>query len=300
MSKVMVLGAGGMLGHKLCQTLSNCGHEVFGVIRKEPDHLRRFSEVYSRTQLIGGVDALNDAALQQLFKEFKPAFLVNCVGIVKQLAEAENAYLSVAINSYLPHRLVRLCNDHGARLIHISTDCVFSGTRGNYTESDPSDAVDLYGKSKFLGETTAADSCAVTLRTSFIGRELHRPTHGLVDWFLAQQKKQIKGFSKAIYTGFTSIELSKVIGRLIERRQPLSGLYQTASTPITKFDLLQMLRVKYKMDVDIQRDEAFQCDRSMRADRFESATGYVTPSWSQMIQEMHDDPTPYELTPPSK
>jgi dTDP-4-dehydrorhamnose reductase len=294
MSKLLILGAGGMLGHKLCQYMPTKGHEVVGALRKDPENLRRFPEVFSKCRLVGGVDALNDESLTHIVTDVKPNFVINCVGIVKQLPEADNAYLSVAINSYLPHRLARLCETHGARLVHISTDCVFDGARGDYSETDFSDARDLYGKSKFLGETTPAEASAVTLRTSFIGRELHRPTHGLVEWFLAQGNKKVKGFARAIYTGFTSLELAKVIVRVVEMKQPLRGVYQAASAPINKFDLLQLLREVYEVKIEIARTEEFQCNRSMRGNLFCEATGYAPPSWKQMVQEMRDDPAPYD------
>ncbi len=294
MSKLLILGAAGMLGHKLCQYLPAHGHDVIGVIRKDPDSLLRFDNVYSNTKLLGSVDALKGDGLERTIKDVKPDFVINCIGIVKQLQEAENAYLSVAINSYLPHRLARLCEVHGAHLIHISTDCVFDGARGNYTEKDFSDARDLYGKSKFLGETTDGEPCAVTLRTSFIGRELHRPTHGLIEWFLAQQNQQVKGFARAIYTGFTSLELAKVIALAIERKPRLHGLYQVTSAPIDKYALLLLIREVYGLNINIERDEKFQCDRSMQGKLFHEATGYVAPPWSQMIREMRDDPTPYD------
>lgn len=294
MSRILILGAGGMLGHKLCQLMPQYGHEVFGAVRKNSDSLDRFREVYSHTTLMGGVDALDDASLARTIQDIEPAFVLNCIGIVKQLQKAEDAFLSVAINSYLPHRLARLCESNGARLVHISTDCVFSGTSGNYAEGDFSDARDLYGKSKFLGETTAVEQCAVTLRTSFIGRELHRPTHGLVEWFLAQQNKQVKGFARAIYTGFTSLELVKVIAQVIEKGPKLHGLFQVASVPINKYELLLLLREIYGLKIQIERDENFKCDRSMQSNRFFDATGYVSPPWTQMILEMCNDSTPYD------
>jgi dTDP-4-dehydrorhamnose reductase len=283
-----------MLGHKLCQYLPTRGHDVTGAIRKAPGSLHRFSSVYSHTTLIGGIDALSDETLARTIRDTKPEFVINCIGIVKQLQEAENAYLSVAVNSYLPHRLARLCEAHGAHLIHISTDCVFDGTRGSYTEKDFSDARDMYGKSKFLGETTAGDKCAVTLRTSFVGRELHQPAHGLVEWFLAQEKKVVKGFARAIYSGFTSLELARVIAQVIERTPRLSGLYQAVSAPINKYDLLLVIREAYGLNITVERDENFQCDRSMQGTIFHEATGYTAPSWNQMIQEMRSDPTPYD------
>lgn len=295
MHRIMVLGAGGMLGHKLCQVLGpreEC--EVIGTVRRDAGDYARCAEVFGAATLIGGVDVLDDARLDQAVREARPDAIVNCVGIVKQLDQARDRYLSVAINAYLPHRLARLCEALAARLIHISTDCVFDGTRGGYTEADGSDARDLYGKSKYLGETDAAEPVAVTLRTSLIGRELRRPTHGLVEWFLAQRGKTVRGFARAIYTGLTTLEMARIVVRLVEGHRELAGLYHVAGPAISKYDLLQLIRRVYELPITIERDEDFQCDRSLLMGPFAEATGYVPPSWEEMIRQMHEDPTPYE------
>ncbi len=294
MSRVLILGASGMLGHKLCHLMPGYGHQVFGTVRKNAESLARYTEVFGRCKLVGGVDVLNDVALERAVSDTKPDFIINCVGLVKQHAAADDRLLAIAINAYLPHKLAVLAREKKARLIHISTDCVFDGSRGRYTEADLSDARDVYGKSKYLGETTADEPAALTLRTSFIGRELQHPAHGLIEWFLAQDGKSIKGFSNAIYSGFTSLELGKIIALVIERTPELSGLYQAASTAIDKFELLQLVKRIYGCGVTIVRDDAFQCDRSMLNERFRQATGYTAPSWSQMIEEMRKDAAPYD------
>jgi dTDP-4-dehydrorhamnose reductase len=188
--------------------------------------------------------------------------------------------------------LHRWCAASNCRLIHISTDCVFDGVRGQYRETDDSNARDVYGKSKFLGETDDREAAAVTLRTSIIGRELGTG-HGLVEWFLAQQGKSVKGFRKAIFTGFTTHELANVITQVIRQNPPLRGLYQVASPPIDKFELLGLLRDAFRLQIDIQPDEEFVCDRSLRMDRFAEATGYRAPDWREMIATLAADPTPY-------
>jgi dTDP-4-dehydrorhamnose reductase len=292
LSRILLLGATGMLGHKLCLRLQ--GHELFATLRKPDYMLLKFKEVYGNIKLIGEVDVLKESQLEETIHKIRPDFVINCVGIVKQLKEANNAFLSVAINSYLPHKLAMLCEETGARLIHISTDCVFDGTRGSYKESDLSDAQDLYGKSKYLGETTSEESAALTLRTSIIGRELKKPTHGLVEWFLAQKGLKIKGFKRAIYTGFTTIEMARIIQMVIDKHPDLCGLYHIASSSISKYELLTLVKRIYKINVQIQPDEEFVCDRSLVMQRFSETTGYAAPSWEKMIQEMHEDPTPYE------
>ncbi len=294
MPTTLIIGATGMLGHKLCQLLPGLGHEVVGTVRRDAGAVRaRYPQVYAQTRFIEAIDATDDATLERAVREARPDAIVNCVGVVKQLREAHNALLSVRLNSYLPHRLAALAEEHGARLVHISTDCVFDGTKGLYTEADRSDATDLYGKSKHLGETLPDESSAITLRTSIIGRELRQPTHGLVEWFLTQRGGRCKGFAGAIYSGFTTHELARIIDRVL-RGPARSGLYHVASEPINKYDLLCLIRDTLGLDVTIDRDEQFQCDRSLAMDRFAAGTGYAAPTWPAMIEELRDDPTPYD------
>jgi len=281
-----------MLGHKLCQCLSE--HEIVGTVKKDAGFYYKYHQIFKNVKLIGNVDVLDNEKLEQTIRNVAPDVIINCVGIVKQLKEANNAFLSIAINSLLPHKLATLCADIGTRLIAISTDCVFDGTRGGYRENDFSDARDLYGKSKFLGETTSEETAAVTLRTSFIGRELTTPTHGLLEWFLAQQKKTVRGFEKAVYSGFTSIELAKIIALIIKNYPNICGVYQVASKPITKYNLLSLVKEIFELDVNIICDDDICCDRSLNMDRFAQTTGYTAPSWEEMILKMHKDPTDYD------
>lgn len=292
MSRVLVLGAGGMLGHKLCQCLSE--HEIVGTVKKDTGFYDKFPKIFRNVTLIGGVDVLDNEKLEKTIRNIAPDVIINCIGIVKQLKEANNAFLSVAINSYLPHRLANLCANLGTKLISISTDCVFDGTRGGYCENDFSDARDLYGKSKFLGETTAEETAAVTLRTSFIGRELTIPTHGLLEWFLAQQGKTVRGFAKAIYSGSTTIEMAKIMAMIIKDHPHICGVYQVASKPITKYNLLCLIKDTFGLNVNITREEDFCCDLSLNMDRFVQTTGYIVPSWEEMICQMSKDPTDYD------
>jgi dTDP-4-dehydrorhamnose reductase len=236
------------------------------------------------------VDGFNFDSLTGAFARARPEVAVNCIGVIKQLPTATDPIISLTINSLLPHRLAALCQAAGARLIHISTDCVFSGRQGNYTEADVSDAEDLYGRTKFLGEVSGPGS--LTLRTSIIGREL-RTASGLVEWFLSQRGQKVRGFTRAIYTGFTTLELSRVIAHLIEAWPSLTGLYQVSSEPINKYDLLCRLAEACRMPVDIEPYAELAIDRSLNSARFRQATGYTPPAWSDMLQELADDPTPY-------
>ncbi len=199
--------------------------------------------------------------------------------------------MSFTINSLLPHQLQRLCQTAGARLIHFSADCVFSGTRGAFTEEDQSDAADLYGRTKFLGETAGAG--AVTIRGSVIGREL-QTTSGLVEWFLAQRGRVVTGYTRAIYSGFTTPAMTRVVRSILLDHSELCGTVQVSSGPLSKYDLLGLLRKAYGVPVDIVPDDAVEMDRTLDSSRFRALTGFVPPSWPDMIDEMASDPTPYE------
>jgi dTDP-4-dehydrorhamnose reductase len=294
LTKILILGAAGMLGHKLCQRLPGQGYEVVATVRQTRERYAPYKEVFGQTRLVEGIDAMNFESLAALVKKEKPFAVVNCVGLIKQHREAENRLLAIALNSYLPHRLDALCADDGARLVHFSTDCVFSGHKGQYRESDLSDAEDVYGRSKYLGETEGPAGDAVTLRSSIIGRELIGPKHGLFEWFLGQRGKRIGGFTKAIYTGFTTIEMARIVAKVLAAQKPLRGVYQVASAPISKFDLLALLREIGGYPVEIDANREFACDRSLVMNRFTDETGYVAPAWKPMLEEMIADPTPYD------
>ncbi len=204
---------------------------------------------------------------------------------------AKNAVKTLELNAVFPHRLAELAEQCGARLINISTDCVFDGVNGNYTENDLPNAQDLYGKSKSLGEVTG-EKC-LTLRTSIIGREL-KTQHSLVEWFLSNEGKSVKGFTNAIYSGFPTVVLADIIERLISEFPQMHGLYQVSSEPINKFDLLQLIREAYRADIKIEPDADFKIDRSLNGTKFKEATGMIFPDWQTMIRRMADDNAPYQ------
>jgi dTDP-4-dehydrorhamnose reductase len=280
--RVLVLGASGMLGSAMIRVLSEKEDwEVFGTVRSS-GAVRFFSPRIAE-RLIADVDVENHDTLVKLFSQVQPDVVVNCIGLVKQLADANDPLLAIPINSLLPHRLARLCGLIGARLVHISTDCVFSGKKGGYRESDPSDAEDLYGKSKFLGEVDYPH--AITLRTSIIGHEL-QGARSLIGWFLSQ-KRQCKGYVKAIYSGLPTVALAQLVRDVIIPRADLSGLYHVAAEPIPKYDLLRLVADVYGKVIEIIPDDTLMIDRSLNADRFRDATGYVAPGWPELIELMH-------------
>ena len=278
--KVIVFGASGMLGHKLCQTLATRA-DVWGTIRDDGASCNCFN-ILPEKQLISRVDVTDLSVVKRILDETRPDAVVNAVGIVKQRDEAKQAIASIQMNALFPHQLADLCLPRGIRVIQISTDCVFSGLRGNYTEIDVPDPVDLYGRTKLLGELNRPG--CLTLRTSIIGWQLNTFS-SLLSWFALQRNKRIKGYHKAIYSGFSTNVLAQLIGDILETRPDLSGLYQVASEPISKFELLVRLRDILGWDnIMIDSDDQFFCDRSLSGAHFSIATGWRPPTWEAMLQ----------------
>jgi len=290
---ILVLGAEGMLGHKVFQELTNrfpgtkC--TIFGSLS---DPFYRAIPLFRPETTIERVNAMDLPSLRQLLEKEKPEYLINCIGIVKQRDEGKMAIPSITINSLLPHLLAEWAMSWGGRLIHFSTDCVFSGKKGNYSEDDPSDAEDLYGKSKYLGEVAEAAN-ALTLRTSIIGRELSH-FQSLLEWFLAQKGGKVKGYNNVIYSGVTTNHIADLVGKIISDQPGLFGLYQVTASSITKHDLLVRIRDAYKLDIEIVPVDSEISDRSMNGSRFRKVTGYKEPSWDELIAQLVKDPMPYD------
>lgn len=278
--KVLILGGDGMLGHQLFKHLRD-RHDVRTTLRQEFHSYADFN-LFSHNDSYYGVDVRSNNSLIDVMSDFHPDAVVNAVGIVKQRNAAKESVPSLEINALLPHRLALLCKATRARLVHMSTDCVFSGRKGNYKESDPSDAEDLYGKTKFLGEVH--DTNCITLRTSIIGRELTRKK-SLLEWFIAQ-RGTVKGFKKAIFSGFTTAEMGRIIEHVLVNFPKKSGLYQVSSDPISKFDLLTLMKKEMNLSIEIIPDEEFQCDRSLDSSKFRGEFNYHPPSWKSMIEEL--------------
>ena len=280
--KVLVVGASGMIGSTVLRVLSgNKDWEVFGTVRDE--NVKRFFYASIGDRLKAGVDAENQDALVRILDQIRPDVVVNCTGLTKHKPEAENPLISIPINTLMPHRLAGLCKLVGARLIHISTDCVFSGEKGGYVENDFADARDVYGKSKALGEVHYPHT--ITLRTSTIGHEL-QSKYGLLDWFLSQEGR-CKGYTRAVFSGLPTVIFAQVVRDVVIPHKELSGLYHVAAKPITKFDLLKMIADVYGKTIDIVPDDKLVIDRSLDSKRFQSETGYVAPEWPELIKVMH-------------
>lgn len=285
--KVLVLGASGMLGSAMIRELSRDNQlQVWGSLRSDADKTAFSSQIAEH--LISGVDVLNEDHLAELFKRVSPQVVINCIGLVKQVKESEDEQKAMAINALLPHQLAKLCEQYGARLIHFSTDCVFSGARGSYRETDLPDAQDLYGRSKFLGEVTQAN--ALTLRTSIIGHELHG-NQGLLEWFLSQEST-CKGFTKAIFSGLPTPVLASLVHQILAKPD-LKGIYHVSSEPISKYNLLKAIATQYGKEIEIVPSEELVIDRSLDSERFSKQTGWVAPSWDAMIKTMYTDRAQY-------
>ena len=282
-TRVLVLGVSGMLGNAVLRVFAQSDvYSVVGSARSAG--VLRLLPPALREQVICGVDVENADSLMRLFAQARPDVVINCIGLVKQLAEADDPLAAIPINALLPHRLARLCDVAGARLIHMSTDCVFAGTQGMYREQDASDAQDLYGRSKYLGEVDYPH--AVTLRTSIIGHELSS-AHGLAGWFLAQQGP-IKGFTRAIFSGLPTVELACVMRDFVLPNPELRGLYHVSAEPINKFELLTLMAQAYGKTIDITPDDKLAIDRSLDSSRFREITGYQPPAWPELVRRMRE------------
>jgi dTDP-4-dehydrorhamnose reductase len=283
LKRILVLGASGMLGNAVMRQLTNSpGYQVFGSVRSYA--ARDLLPNNLHANMIVGVDVENIDNLTSLFAEVRPDIVINCIGLVKQLATADDPLSAIPINALLPHRLARLCDIAGARFIHLSTDCVFSGAKGMYAETDTADATDLYGRSKYLGEVDYPN--AITLRTSIIGSELHG-SRSLIGWFLAQEGS-VKGYKNAIFSGLPTVEIANVIRDHVIPHSELHGVYHLSAEPINKFDLLTMVAHTYEKRISIIANDELVIDRSLDSTRFRQATGFVPKPWPELVRSMRD------------
>ena len=292
-ARVLVLGATGMLGHKLIQRLAARGLSVFGTMRSSspPNTPAARVALGAAHKLMPNIDVLQDGALQDAIEAANPDVVINAVGVIKQLEVAKDPVTSIATNALLPHRTAAFCHQRGARLIQFSTDCVFAGRHGPYAENAPTDAEDLYGRSKLLGEVSGPG--CLTIRSSIVGREL-RGKSSLIEWIISQRGRQATGYAGALYTGLTTNVMSDLIGTLIIEHPDVQGVWHVASEPISKYELLQLVNARYKLGITLERDDKFFCDRRLDGGNFRNRTGFTAPGWDAMIAEMYDDPTPYD------
>ncbi len=283
--KILILGVNGMLGHKLFFELStNSSFDVFATVR-DIDVLSNQIPPNFLERIRNNVDANNIDTIIRVITEIRPDVVVNCIGIIKQLDTSKDPITAITINSLFPHRLANVCKASGVRMIHFSTDCVFDGSKGNYVENDSSNATDLYGRTKFLGEVIYPH--CVTLRTSIIGHEL-KGKYGLIEWFLTQKEK-IRGFTNVIFSGLTTIEMAHVIGKYVIPDSGLKGLYHVSSNPISKYNLLELVKSKYEKQIEIEPFDDFRLDRSIDSSLFKRITGYTSSSWQKIVDMMYQN-----------
>lgn len=282
---ILVLGASGMLGHMLVRILSP-HHNVVGTTSSKYDEKSLLARILSEENWVGQVDVRSLSTVEKTIRDTKADVVINCVGVIKQKMESSNIMDAIIINSLIPHQLANICNQTHSRLIHFSTDCVFDGSPGIKKVNDVPNATDLYGTTKRLGEVNYAP--ALTLRTGFVGRQLSG-FEGLFEWVRSQRGKTINGYQNAIYSGFTAMALSRIIRQIIEEHEQLSGLHQVAGNHINKFDLITKLNKYLDLDLTINRNTDFMCDRSMDGSEFTKLTDIAIPSWDDMLVEFAAD-----------
>jgi dTDP-4-dehydrorhamnose reductase len=280
--RILVIGANGMLGGSIFRYFSlQSGYEVLGSVRNNAAALSLAAQGFKN--VITSVDVRDNKRLHDVFHDFKPDFVFNCVGLIKQLNDSKNPISAIEINSLLPHRLASFANQFNCKLIHFSTDCVFSGKDGNYFESDIPDATDIYGRSKLLGEVSYDGH--LTLRTSIIGHEINSNL-SLVDWFLSQDGP-IDGFSKAIFSGLPTCYVAEFVHHYVLDNPELSGLLHLSVDPIDKYTLLMMIKDVYQKNIVINEKTSFEIDRSLNSNQLREITGFCPVSWSELVERMY-------------
>lgn len=288
--KVCVLGAGGLLGHMLIRTLSE-SNDVYGTTRGSADQSSTLAKFLPLDKWIGSVDVSNMRSVEALFEKKPFDVAINCIGLIKQRDGRVSDDQMMQINAEFPHQLANIVNRAGAKLIHLGTDCVFSGSRGNYFETDEPNPTDIYGKSKLMGEIN--DNQNLTLRTSHIGRELS-VKKSFVEWLISQKNRKINGFSHAIYSGLTTKELSQVIAKLLLCNSELVGLFHVSSTPISKLEIINKLNLLLELKLSVNPDSSVQIDRSLNSDKFQKLTGIIPQSWDAMLSDFCKDQKFYD------
>ena len=284
--KILILGGTGEVGHMLCKSLSS-SHQVYATLRSTNDlnSVNFFEKVLSERNCIFNNDITDEKKLKNIFNNVSPDLIINCIAVIKhRKACVEGNFEAEYINSIFPYFLKNECEVRNIKLIHLSTDCVYKGDKGNYKEVDKSDATDFYGISKAKGEIFNSTN-VLTIRTSFIGPSLFHKT-GLYEWLKLQEGKTIDGFKNAIYSGLTTIEFSRIIGIIVRDYQDLNGLFNLSSDPISKFDLLNLINDKMKLNITINKETNFICDRSLNSEKIKSLTKIIVPSWNKMIDEL--------------
>ena len=278
--KVLILGSDGMIGHKIAQSLNDeC--ELILSSRKSIS----LDTIGVKRGKILFHDLITDN-LDSMLKKIFPDLIINCAGITTRRGVKDNIQNTRLLNSDIPHKLDSWANLNSKKLIHFSTDCVFSGSRGNYLDNDISDANDTYGKTKAAGEVNSFNT--LTIRCSMIGRELYNFTE-LFEWLVKNKNKNIDGYSKVFYSGITTVRMGKIISKIIKEDINLTGIYNISSIPISKFDLLHKLSNAFGLNVDITENKNIKSNKVLNSKKFTEITGIKTPDWDDLISEFVED-----------
>ncbi len=288
--RVLVLGVAGMLGHKVFRTFTDAGVDTWGTLRQGKQNYKKWPFLQS-AKVVGDVD-VTTSQLQTILNEIKPQFVINCVGLTIRKENSSDERANIKLNALLPHEIEFWCRNNNAKLLHYSTDHVFNGQKGDYTEESPKDAADVYGQSKSLGEVNHSEF-ALTLRSSIIGRELDRKTE-LLEWFLAHRGKSAKGYTRSIYSGVTTNYLAELSLRIVKEQPKLSGLLQPTSVPISKFELLKKINATFRLGIELQADDKVVVNNTLLANKFNAVTGWTVPAWDQLVDDLARDSVFYD------
>ena len=277
--KIIILGADGMIGHKIFQSLSSRDFRLIITSKKSKNKL---PYIFNNSDFIP-IDIL-DNSIEPVLDKFSPNYIINCIGITTRRIKNQKLNDIRYINSKFPHILSNWAEENNSRLIHFSTDCVFSGNKGNYNELSITDADDLYGKSKAKGEILNNTS-TLTIRSSMIGREIYNFTE-LLEWVISNNNSDIHGYTKAIYSGVTTLWMGELINELIQKNYNLSGLYNISSTPISKYDLICKIKDNFNLKIKIQKNSEYYSNKSLISDKFFKKTKIPRPSWDSMLKNL--------------
>ena len=276
--KILILGADGMIGHKMAQSLSH-----FDLYLNSRSHSNYLQEYFPNSTL-SNFDFLNQK-IEDLLEKTSPDYIINAVGITIRRGASDN-YETIFLNSQLPKKIDFWCKENKKKQIHFSTDCVFSGDKGNYNDLDLPDTKDNYGKSKGEGEINSKST--LTIRSSMIGREIYNKTE-LLEWVISNKNKKIKGFDNVIYSGVTTFWMSKTVNEIIKNYPDLYGIYNISSPPISKYNLITIINTYFNLNIEIERDSSYYSNKSLNSDRFFSETNFKKPNWDEMLSNLYLD-----------
>lgn len=278
--KILILGADGMVGHKIAKSFSNSDFDLCLNSRSRSQYIKK----YFPNSIVSNFD-FNKQKIENLLNKFMPNYVINAVGVTIRRGASDNKETNY-INSQLPKKIDLWCMENQKNQILFSTDCVFSGDKGNYKDFDLPDSNDYYGKSKGKGEIDSLHT--ITLRSSMIGREIYNKSE-LLEWVISNKSKQIKGYYNVIYSGVTTLWMSKVLIEIIKNYPNLHGIYNISSPPISKFELITKINHYFKLNIDIVKDYSYSSNKSLNSDRFFSKTKFKKPNWDEMLLNLYLD-----------